>query len=392
MIIIVVMGVLVILMTLITNLTADATHATQMMATIRAQDQAYYVAQSAVRAVLPLLPNSSDAAHSLQDPWAIGAPPLEIDAFMVVVKITDEERFINPNAMMEPGGQINEDQVKLFRRLLKLLGQRDDEIINPILDWLDPDSNRRLPGGAEGQDYGERLPKNAPLDTIDEVLQIKGIPSTLLREPSAATPTPGGAATASPVAGQSPPDLRGFQSGGTVQHGLGPLISVHASGKVNVNTAPPLVLQALAENLDQGLVNAIVDRRNRTPFEKLDDLLEVPGVTRDHLYFIKKVADVKSSTWQIRADVGPATGASTLEAPPDVTLIARYRGDGRGIQALTWNLEDSGSEDLQETPGSGSSRRSLSPTSSPSSQGSGRTTSPAANTNGTSTTRTPQRF
>lgn len=382
MIIVVVMGVLVILLTLVTNLTGDAATATQMMATIRAQDRSYYVASSAVRAVLPLLPAATEKAHTLQDPWAIGAPPLEIDGDMVEVKITDEERFVNPNAMIDKSGQIDEEQVKLFRRLLKLLGQRDEELVNPILDWIDGDSNRRLPGGAEGQDYGDRLPKNAPLDSVDELLAVKGMPPSLLQEPeNGATPAPG--------AGGPTPQTRQMQSTGRVTHGLGPLISVYASGTININTAPPLVLQALSENLDQGLVNAIVERRNRTPFEKLDDLLEVPGLSRDHIYFIKKVADVKSVTWQIRADVGPATGAATLEGPPDTTLIARYRGSGEGIQPLAWNLEESGAETPQEGPSPGRSPRSLEPTSLPSTQGSSPTTTPRTRAGATNATPTP---
>lgn len=373
MIIVVVMGVLIILLTLVTNLAGDAATATQMMATVRAQDRSYYVAASAVRAVLPLLPSASEKAHTLQDPWAIGAPPLEIDGNLVEVKITDEERFVNPNAMIDESGHTNEDQVKLFRRLLKLLGQRDEELVNPILDWIDPDSNRRLPGGAEGQDYGERLPKNAPLDSVDELLQVKGIPPSILQEPTnGATP----AAFATTEAGQATPMVREVQSTGKVKHGLGPLISVYGSGTININTAPPLVLEALSENLDQGLVNAIIERRGRTPFEKMDDLLEVPGLTRDHIYFLKKVADVKSVTWQIRADVGPATGGTTLEGPPDTTLIARYKGSGGGIQPLAWNLEESGTETPLESPSPGRSRRSPEPTSLPSTQGSSPTTTP----------------
>lgn len=370
MIIIVVLGVLAILMTLVTNLAGEATYASQMMATIRAQDRSYYVAQSAVRAVLPLLPSSSESAHTLQDPWAIGAPPLEIDGNLVEVKITDEERFYNPNAMIGKDGQVDDDQVKVFRRLVKQLGQRDDEVVNPILDWIDADSNRRLPGGAEALDYGERLPKNAPLDSIDEILQVKGIPPTLLRG-SGASPSPGAG--------------RAFQSGGIEKYGLSPLITVHSNGKVNINTAPPAVLQALAENLDSGLVKAIIDHRERTPFKKLDDLLEVPGVTRDHIYFLKKVADVKSETWQIKAEVGAATGSYTLEGPPDTTLIARYRGSGRGIKPLTWNLEESGSDVTDPTSDRSASPRGASPTPSPSMPG--RSSTPAQPTGNQSTQR-----
>jgi general secretion pathway protein K len=367
MIVVVVLGVLTVLLTLVTNLTGEATFASQMMATIRAQDRAYYVAQSAVTAVLPLLPSSSDSAHTLQDPWAIGAPPLRIDDFMVSVKITDEERYINPNAMINPDGTLNDDQVKMFRRLLRNLGQKDEEITNAILDWMDADSTRRLPGGAEGQDYGERLPKNAPLDSVDEILDVKDIPSDLLSGP-AATPSAGSSglpADSSRTSGET---------GGEVKRGLRDYISVYGNGTVNINTAPPIVLQSLSDNLDQGLVNAIVERRQREPFKKMDDLLEVPGITRDHLYFIKKVADVKSATWRVEADVGSDNGTLQIEGPPDATLVAVYRGSGKGIKPLAWNLEEAGDtpEEGESPTASGSPTASPSPRASPSSSLGGR--------------------
>ena len=57
-----------------------------------------------------------------------------------------------------------------------------EEIVNAILDWIDSDEERRV-GGAESADYeGLAVPysaRNAPLESVDELLQIQGITPAL---------------------------------------------------------------------------------------------------------------------------------------------------------------------------------------------------------------------
>ena len=57
-----------------------------------------------------------------------------------------------------------------------------EEIANAILDWIDSDEERRV-GGAESADYeGLAVPysaRNAPLESVDELLQIQGITPAL---------------------------------------------------------------------------------------------------------------------------------------------------------------------------------------------------------------------
>lgn len=53
-----------------------------------------------------------------------------------------------------------------------------EDIIDAILDWIDSDEDRR-PGGAESAEYESlAIPyscKNAPMDTIDELLKVQGV-------------------------------------------------------------------------------------------------------------------------------------------------------------------------------------------------------------------------
>ena len=45
--------------------------------------------------------------------------------------------------------------------------------------------------------------------------------------------------------------------------------------KINLNSAPREVLAAVVEGLDLGSAQRLVQRRERNPFRKLDDVLEV---------------------------------------------------------------------------------------------------------------------
>ncbi len=57
-----------------------------------------------------------------------------------------------------------------------------EEIVNAILDWIDSDEERRV-GGAESADYqGLAVPyaaRNAPMESVEELLQIQGITPVL---------------------------------------------------------------------------------------------------------------------------------------------------------------------------------------------------------------------
>jgi general secretion pathway protein K len=61
--------------------------------------------------------------------------------------------------------------------------KRIQMVVNSILDWLDPDDERREPDGAEADHYEglepPRVPKNGPLDSPEELLQVNGVDAAL---------------------------------------------------------------------------------------------------------------------------------------------------------------------------------------------------------------------
>src|SRR5947207_2464686 len=69
------------------------------------------------------------------------------------------------------------------QRLLMAIPNMTEDIANSILDWIDPDEDTRS-NGAEN-DYYSTLSspyrcKNGPLDTLEELLLVKGVTPQLL--------------------------------------------------------------------------------------------------------------------------------------------------------------------------------------------------------------------
>ena len=67
--------------------------------------------------------------------------------------------------------------------MLLQLPNMTDDIANSIIDWVDPD-NDAAPGGAESDYYNGLTPpynaKNGPLDSLEELLLVKGVTPQLL--------------------------------------------------------------------------------------------------------------------------------------------------------------------------------------------------------------------
>lgn len=89
----------------------------------------------------------------------------------------DESSRLNLNALLQMDSQ--GDQAA--QALLGLPGM-DSETADAIIDWLDSDTVPRT-FGAEDEFYGPFVTKNGPLDTLEELLYIRGVtPGLLLGE------------------------------------------------------------------------------------------------------------------------------------------------------------------------------------------------------------------
>ncbi|MBM3461823.1 MAG: general secretion pathway protein GspK [Armatimonadetes bacterium] len=342
MIMLAVLGAISILLVLILNLSADSSFGAEYVFRMQQQDRAYYAAASAASTALESFEDQQPGGpHTLLDRWAMDPPPIRFNGFIVNVHIVDEERFLNPNHLVNKEGKDDADRVKVFRRLIFLLGQ-DEDLSNAVLDWVDADSNRHDPRGAESLDYEKRRAKNNPLDSIEEMASIMGFTADL---------------------------MNGREYRQQQLPGLLELLSVHAGSLVNVNTAEPMVLRALVPDMDEATVQAIVERRRRQPFKSLEDMLEVAGVTQDEMYYLNKLGATKSETWRVEA-------IAASDNPADETrlrLRATYKRDKRGFRPLAWKVDElSASAGPSPTTAATGFPAAASPTLSPSPRGPGK--------------------
>lgn len=154
-----------------------------------------------------------------------------------VIKVIDENSKFNVNTLVYPNGLLNDRAYEAFKRLLTYLGL-DVSIADYIVDWIDPDKEPRASGS-------EANAKNTPLDSIDELLLVKGIDKATYDK-------------------------------------IAPYITIYGDGIVNINSAEIPVLLTL-ENFDkkeavtEAMAERIIKYRKNQAFEARSDLKNVSG-------------------------------------------------------------------------------------------------------------------
>ena len=181
----------------------------------------------------------SDIDHLGQD-WARELPPMPVDGGFIQGRIIDLQSRFNLNSLLQPDGEPNEAAVEMFQRLLINL-ELDENIAVALLDWLDEDLEPRFPGGAEDDHYLGLDPPyrvaNRQLESPSELRLLAGVDRDAWRA------------------------LRPY---------VAALPGVTA---VNVNTADPMILMALADNIDASQLERLVSEREVEPFHNTGDFL-----------------------------------------------------------------------------------------------------------------------
>ena len=176
---------------------------------------------------------------------------------------------------------INKLVAEDWERMFQVIGLPEDywpELIDSYFDWLDPDSTPRQ-DGAETTDYYETLEppyqaRNAPFDTVRELLLVKGFKEAILS---------GG------VLNPEEPKAHQIVLTNGVQH----LLTTYGDGKVNVNAVRSWnrdVLMTLPGVTELG-ANAILEERERSAYEGAGDY-EDDGSYRSVEDFMTRVGDL----------------------------------------------------------------------------------------------------
>jgi general secretion pathway protein K len=253
-----------------------------------------------------------------------GKTGVQLPAGYCTVRVEEENGRINVNQLRSGEGESARPRIDQMLRLIDVLNGKygleapiSYSIVPAIIDWIDSDDDitylpfiERENKGAE-EDYYEELPspylcKNAPLDTLDELLLVKGMtPQIFLGFPGDES------------AGLEPvPGMREF-------------LTVYGDGRIDINHAPADVLESLSENITTEMASAIVEQRTLVPFESTQQLLGIPGITPDVFARIRGLVTVNPPLRYFRVT---ATGvAGDFKRSVRVVLSIGRSGQGATI-------------------------------------------------------------
>lgn len=232
-----------------------------------------WAARSGVEYVRWILANDSSGPRGMaqidskRNKWAGGpgdtnGPLAEVDLNQPIVlgnarigppQIVDCDSKFNINRVIATGND------EILKQALTLIGVDAAEvptIAGSILDWGDPDHNPHM-AGAENDFYKSQNPpyfcKDGPIDDLSELLLVKGVTPAIYWGSKSS-----GARRAilnRPVNARSALDEPVYAIG------LVDLFTALSSGRVNINTASPEVLQLMPE-IDSESVPRILNERN----------------------------------------------------------------------------------------------------------------------------------
>ncbi len=176
---------------------------------------------------------------SCKNKWSMDNPGMEVEGGFVELKIRDEDGKVKINDLFKnnPGPNLSSFRLRLEKQL-----NLETDVFASIQDWIDPNEDIST-YGAESDYYQSLNPpyeiRNAPLLDLSELLMVKGIDNKMYYGKNDEYPV-----------------------------GLKDIFTVFSGGKINVNTAPPEILSALADGIDG---ETIAEYRKGAPFKSTED-------------------------------------------------------------------------------------------------------------------------
>lgn len=281
------------------------------------------IAKSGFNCVLAVLQKDGSGVDSLQDDWAkLNQDEISLYSSMLFdndgmfqVEVTDLAGKIQINRLInltgEQKGEYNEKQKTILESLLKLkmsdfnLEEEDvEDILNAIKDWIDEDDE--VTGFGAEDSYYQSLDhpyscRNAPFESLEELLLVKGI---------------------------TPELFYGTEDGTEKIPGISGYLTIYGDGKININTADAIVLQALSEDLDESLIEELDDyRRNENnDLSNADWYKTALGTSGD--YIDPMLITTKSSYFEITSIGVRETGSKGVRG-----IVRR---SGKTLTILSW--------------------------------------------------------
>lgn len=245
---------------------------------------------------------------SLAEDWAqTYGFPIEEVAGTVAAQLGDLQGRFNLNNLVDSSGRKNTAAIDQFRRLVQLaaaaapepLDVDADAVTEAVVDWIDPDQQPEL-GGAEDGYYTGLVPPyraaNFWFTTPTELLAVANVSPALYRQLSG-------------LVAALPPSAAGGRP-------------------LNINTAPPLVLQSLAPEVSALDAEAWVEQ---APYEERDDFWSDDGAGANKLLppEVQDELGISSNFFRLSVIVSIGTTRFTmyslLERTQQGAVVVRYR-------------------------------------------------------------------
>jgi type II secretory pathway component PulK len=277
------------------------------------------------------MPNlSSDRSiDSHKDIWALDLPEMDLPGGAVKIKIEDENSKINISVLA--GEFVPETPYYgITQRLIGGMGFNID-IVDCIIDWVDPD-NVRFPYGAESSDYYLTLSppysaQNGKMKSIDELLLVKlitpeifygigggnyGLEKNLVEDNKGDVTIP--LYKLEDFSSESEVNESDTLFKDSIERKIGKerdrslynYLRVYGNGldftdevnKININTASYRVLSSLSNVMYDDVVAEIIRKRQNQPFRSIGEIDEFIQDS-SALEALKKLITVKSTIFKI---------------------------------------------------------------------------------------------
>ncbi|MGE4158275.1 MAG: general secretion pathway protein GspK [Planctomycetota bacterium] len=187
---------------------------------------------------------------SLLDEWALAPehPYLEGD-LVVRWRIVDASSRLNPNLLLKDNQVSEEDRARFLAMLMDLRIPECDALVESLCDWIDS-AGPQVEGRPSPVDRGgfEEDARNAPFLSLEELAMVKGYTKDV---------------------------LWGNKEDKT--SGLIPNLTLFASGKINLNTAPGCVIMGAHKDIETSMASSLVDGRRNKPYRNMEEAQRAAG-------------------------------------------------------------------------------------------------------------------
>ena len=219
--------------------------------------------------------NAGDIDH-LQENWAKPMPAFPVEDGFVSGTLQDESGKFNLNSLVNNDGTANPQAKAWFEKLLIRVGL-PEKLSEAVIDWQDADDETIGAMGAEASYYQGLpqgyLPSNSKFHSVEELKLVRGFE------------------------GQKYLQIANYVSAAPA-----------SDSKVNINTAPAMVLASLDPKLDVNAVEQVLQQRQAKleHFSNISDLWAIEPFTQvnaDVRNEVNNLLGVQSSYFKAKIEV-----------------------------------------------------------------------------------------